>query len=285
MLAMSASGAGPSESASPPSDLGDYWVGIHGRNVPAALRAHLELPAGGVIVDRVLPGSPAAKANLRPHDLIVAAAGEPLSGAEGLCRAINNSDGEPLALSIVRAGERIELTVAPEPRPSPRRTARAEGARSGSIDPDAARVLDWLRKVRPPGIPGEAQLPPRMRLHFVHPGMILPRGVEVVPSLPPNMRVAISKRGKQPAEITVERDDQSWTVSETELDELPDDLRPHVDRMLGHLPMVAAGQPLLKLAPARRGDSSDTAGESSAPDDSETELFLPAPSVEHLPRK
>jgi hypothetical protein len=55
----------------------------------------------------------------------------------------------------------------------------------------------------------------------------------VAPPLPANMSVFISKEGDQPAKIVVKRGDQKWEVTEKELDKLPADVRPHVERMLG----------------------------------------------------
>jgi len=267
-----------------------YWIGVHGHDVPAALRAHLKLPAGGVIVERVLPGGPAARAGLKPHDIVVAADGKPIAGADRLCEVIRRSGGEPFTLTIVRSGEQTSVVVDPDPRP-PRR-ASTDAPLPRSLDPDMACVLEWLQKVHPPRRPGPTEIPRRMRLHFIHPGLILPPGADVAPALPPNMRISVSKRGDRPAEIVVQRGDERWQVTEDRLDDLPDDVRPHVDRMLGRLPLAAPGRPLLKVVPPgeakspdNRPDSGD--GKSSSADgagkNGETELFLPAPSVERVP--
>ena len=47
----------------------------------------------------------------------------------------------------------------------------------------------------------------------------------------------IHRQGKQPAEIKVKQGDKSWEVKEGDLSALPEALRPHVERMLGHGPM------------------------------------------------
>lgn len=51
--------------------------------------------------------------------------------------------------------------------------------------------------------------------------------------LPENMSVEIHKEGAKPAEITVHRGDESWHVTQDELDKLPADVRRHVEPMLG----------------------------------------------------
>jgi hypothetical protein len=68
------------------------------------------------------------------------------------------------------------------------------------------------------------------------PGFMWPGGGPR-PELPDNVSVTIVRHGKEPAKITVSRGDEKWEVSDKELDKLPDDLRPQVERMLGGGPM------------------------------------------------
>ncbi|MFW6124559.1 MAG: PDZ domain-containing protein [Pirellulales bacterium] len=274
--------AEPPQDAAPPTGSCEYWIGIHGRQTPPMLRSHLDLPHDGVAVERVLPGGPADRAGLKPHDLLVTVDGEPIPGPAPLCQAIDESGGEPLKLGVIRGGKRRLIAVTPQPRPTPPRPARTPTR----TDPDADRVLKWLRRVQPPHGFVEPELLGRVRLHFIHPGMILPAGAGLIPSLPPDMRVSISKRSDRPARITVERGDRRWEVTEDRLDDLPDHVRPHVDRMLGRLPLATADRPALKVAPPEGKPSSggsEPAQENrdtpSKEEDGETELFLPAPSV------
>jgi hypothetical protein len=54
--------------------------------------------------------------------------------------------------------------------------------------------------------------------------------------IPNGVSVSIKKEGDQPAQITVKRGDESWEVvgdDPESLDQLPDDLRPFVEQMLG----------------------------------------------------
>jgi hypothetical protein len=55
------------------------------------------------------------------------------------------------------------------------------------------------------------------------------------------MSVVIRKEGDHPATITVKRGDEKWEVTEKELDKLPADVRPHVERMLGRGPFGIVG--------------------------------------------
>jgi regulator of sigma E protease len=60
------------------------------------------------ITKGVLPDSPAAEAGLRPGDRIVAVNGRRVD-PEGIVDAIQGSRGLPLAFTVVRGGERVEL--------------------------------------------------------------------------------------------------------------------------------------------------------------------------------
>jgi hypothetical protein len=98
---------------------------------------------------------------------------------------------------------------------------------------------------------------PPMSFRFVRPGAIVPRDVLVPVPLPPNMSIAISKSGNEPAKITVKRGEEKWEVTEKELDKLPADIRPHVERMLGRGPLGVVGELMPKLNPPEMGSEPD----------------------------
>ena len=67
------------------------------------------------LVQSVREGSPAARAGLRPGDVIVELGGERIDTVEDLYSAIRRRDpGDPVELTVVRRGERrtIEVTLA-----------------------------------------------------------------------------------------------------------------------------------------------------------------------------
>jgi regulator of sigma E protease len=66
-------------------------------------------------VDTVTATSPAATAGLRSDDVIVAVDGQPTRTFESIGNRIQASDGEPLSLTVLRHGRRVELgPVRPE---------------------------------------------------------------------------------------------------------------------------------------------------------------------------
>ena len=50
-------------------------------------------------------------------------------------------------------------------------------------------------------------------------------------------RFSRRKHGKEPAEIEVKKGDKTWNVKQDDLKSLPDDIREHVEHMLGRGPM------------------------------------------------
>ncbi len=88
----------------------------------------------GVLVQSVANPSPAALAGLRPGDLITAIAGRPVSSPAVLRGLVEFAPiGAPLALSITRGNERLELSVKPQEGQRP--VVRPGQAPVGEPDP------------------------------------------------------------------------------------------------------------------------------------------------------
>jgi hypothetical protein len=67
--------------------------------------------SGGVHLVKVEPGSPAAAAGLRDHDLIQGVNGSPVKSIADLAAAVQSAAGKPLTLSFVRDQQTLSLTV------------------------------------------------------------------------------------------------------------------------------------------------------------------------------
>jgi serine protease DegQ len=73
--------------------------------------------AGGAIVVQLERGSPAARAGIRPGDVIVAVDGRPVEAVEQVLAALRRSGaGQRLRLSVVRGGARRDVDVTLEER-------------------------------------------------------------------------------------------------------------------------------------------------------------------------
>jgi S1-C subfamily serine protease len=93
------------------------YVGVAGQVVPiprVLARANQLAVSSGVLVASVEPGSPATAAGVRDGDVILAFAGEPVTGIDDLHRLLTEDRiGQPVPLTILRAGARRQLTVIP----------------------------------------------------------------------------------------------------------------------------------------------------------------------------
>jgi S1-C subfamily serine protease len=94
------------------------WIGVIGQTVPILRRVvrfhHLPVEHG-VLVAGVEPGSPASRAGLREGDVIVAFAGEPVSGIDELHRhLVARVIGIPTSVTVIRHTEKMDLVVTPE---------------------------------------------------------------------------------------------------------------------------------------------------------------------------
>jgi serine protease Do len=91
------------------------YIGIAGGSRPLPPRLARELGrAACVEVVEIVEGSPAAKAGLRPEDLIVAVGGMPVEGADDLQRLMDGElIGERVTAAVVREGRQLEVELVP----------------------------------------------------------------------------------------------------------------------------------------------------------------------------
>jgi membrane-associated protease RseP (regulator of RpoE activity) len=223
-----------------PVKLSDYWLGLACSPVSQALRAQLGLAEGaGLVVQEVRPDSPAAKAGIKQYDVVVKVDGKPTGKLQELIDAVDAAKDKELTIELLRGGKPVQIKATPEKRPE---TALPGPPIPGW--PGAPSDPNWeaWRKHFEQFYGGEPGKEP-WRFRFWGPGTILPPGAKAQPPklaphppLPGNLSVAITKTGDGPAKISVERGDEKWEITEENLDQLPDDVRPHVERMLGGTP-------------------------------------------------
>jgi len=211
---------------------GGRWIGILCRsNVEEALRTHLELSEGrGLQIQEVVEDSPAAEAGLKKYDILLSVGDQELNDLSTLVEAVKSAEGE-LKLVYLRAGQRHTVSVQPSKRPRPRvaRTGEANHLR-------LAPGVDWVPRVLGDididleNGPGKAVI-----TRFLGPGVVFPPHGE----FPDDLEVTITKKGKAPATIVVQRGDDRWETTADKLGKLPEDVRGHVESLLGRWPRGA----------------------------------------------
>jgi membrane-associated protease RseP (regulator of RpoE activity) len=86
-------------------------LGVHATDMTEELRDHFGAPKeAGVLVQRVEPGTPAAKAGLRVGDVITRVGGEAVEGPSDVSRAISDKkNGELVPVAVVRGRRVLQL--------------------------------------------------------------------------------------------------------------------------------------------------------------------------------
>ncbi len=100
---------------------GPYWIGLEVEQLSDALRTKLmdsvKLPEGaGLVIEEVVPDSPAAKAGLQKGDVLLYAGGKPLKARAELSAAIQAAKEGSLNVGLVRDGKTMKLAVKPARR-------------------------------------------------------------------------------------------------------------------------------------------------------------------------
>lgn len=246
-------------------ELPKHWIGVLGGPVGDAVRAQVAIPEGqGVLVRRVVPDSPAAKAGLKNFDILLRANDTDLTDVRELTELVKSEgdSGGKITLDVLRAGKHESVTITPETRPEQAadydpNSVPDIGGGFGSGGPMPGRPEDMLRFF-------EQRLGRQMDSRnfgrgsgFVGPPAP-PTGLNAMPS---GVSVNIQKRGDEPTRITVQKGNDTWDIVGDDpgsLEQLPEDVRPFVEQLLhsgGSMPFEMPGLPHMPAMP-QHGPSS-----------------------------
>lgn len=201
---------------------GTFWIGIVCMPLENELvKTHLGVEHG-MVITTVIEGGPADQAGLQENDILLEVGDEALTNLHVLAAAIEKAGDNQLTLKLLRAGKRQSVKVTPAARP--------DSVANQDLPADHEVSKEWksLRKtLRRHGLVPEVDGDSFM---FVMPGFILP---DQKKDFPKDLEVTITKKGQEDAEITVKHGDKQWKIDAESLDELPENIRPHVRTMLG----------------------------------------------------
>ena len=135
-----------------------YVIGVQCEESSELLRGHLKLGNKGLVVLEVREETPAAEAGLKKDDIIVSINDKDLESLSQLVATVSESDGSPVKLIVLRAGDRQEISVTPRKMQVPTMVVPAR------MD---AEDFDELL--------GNAN--PDVRVRRIHPGLLIEGGV------------------------------------------------------------------------------------------------------------
>jgi serine protease Do len=94
-----------------------FWIGISVSPLEPALRSQLKIPANhGLLAIDVVKDGPAAKAEVKLHDILLSLAGKPLESQEKLVELVQASGEKTVQLELIREGKTQTIDVTPQRR-------------------------------------------------------------------------------------------------------------------------------------------------------------------------
>ena len=181
-----------------------YWMGVDCRAPDELLRGHLQIQ-DGLIVEHVVPKSPAAQSGISVHDILLKVGSTPLT-IERLQTALADSQGKELTFFVLRQGKKHTVKVTPFEAP----------ANIGVYSPKlpVSEVETLKRMAVDPS--GEVDAEGAMQLRLLGPTVVIEPE-----KLPAGVSITIEGRGHDPAEIVYKKGEKSQTVNALEIDKLP----------------------------------------------------------------
>jgi membrane-associated protease RseP (regulator of RpoE activity) len=208
-----------------------YWIGVQLEPVSEILKSHLNVE-GGMMTVHVFENSPAAKAGIKPNDIIVKAGDKYIKDPGDLARCVASAKETELTLVVLHGGKETAIKVTPTKRPqepNPQQVEAAESQEKEAIQKLEAALNAYRAKA------GTAVRERAVDLLLAKPGVVASTYAYRAVEVPKNVTIRITKEGENPAKISVKRDEKEWEVTEDKLGELPDDIRGYVQQMrVGH---------------------------------------------------
>lgn len=199
----------------------EYWIGVQLASLDEFALAQLKLKQG-ISAAEVFPDSPAQKGGVQKHDVLLKFGETDINTPEDLVAAVEKTKEQEAELAVLRGGEKLALKVKPVKRSN-------EGRFKVEVAPPAdevRRVESWLRRLGK----GEPGADPVDVFRF-RPGVILPETKRI--EFPKDLSVSVEKQGNEPAKIKVKQGEKQWETTADKLGDLPAEVRPYVENLLG----------------------------------------------------
>lgn len=93
-----------------------WWLGVNCTEIPAPLLEHLQIKTG-LLVGCVAPESPAELAGIKPDDILLSFGSEEILSTDDLMGLVEASQGQTVAVELLRNGQRVAVEVTAGRRP------------------------------------------------------------------------------------------------------------------------------------------------------------------------
>ncbi len=187
----------------------EYCIGVACSPLNPALRTQANLPQDrGIVVARVVPGSPAEKAGLKQYDVVVEAGGRPLTGLRDLIDAVQRNHDKEIPIEVIRSGEHMSLVVTPEKH---RKCTRILVAGKMADRKGADQLQEWVGRLET-----QREGQGAFDIESFRPGVIVSRvtGQGNETESPKGLRITITEKREDPTTIKLEQGDESWEVTD-----------------------------------------------------------------------
>ena len=187
----------------------EYWIGVACSPLDAALRAQADLPQDrGVVIARVVRGSPAEKAGLKQYDVVVEAGETPVAELKELIQAIQRNHDKEISLQVIRSSQRMSLAVTPERR---RKCTRILVLGKLADRERSDELQQWVGRLE-----SQKEDEGAFAVESFRPGVIVGRvphrGKET--ESPKDLRITITEGKDSPTTIKLEQGEESWEVTD-----------------------------------------------------------------------
>jgi membrane-associated protease RseP (regulator of RpoE activity) len=135
----------PAHPSAPIHAMSKARLGFAALPISSALRAHFGAPEDrGVLVDRVVPDSPAERAGLQVGDVVTEVDGDAATSARDVIEALSDrKKGDEVTIAAIRDGKHVELHATLETDPA---VADSFSTIPDSGDDDIRQMFDQIRR-------------------------------------------------------------------------------------------------------------------------------------------
>lgn len=150
-------------------------IGVHCEEGSELLRGHLKLNGAGLVVLETVSDAPAAAAGLQKNDIILKVGETEMKAVTDLLDVVTKSEGKDLAISIMRNGDPMSLTVTPKMMEVPEQVVFSIAGEDLDYVPDTAGLEAIIEKENLPAHVQELMKnsPGMKRLRLLQPGSVM----------------------------------------------------------------------------------------------------------------